>query len=39
MPVDIKNYMEIADSFNHPERWIIEFKPEVFDRFEKKTKK
>lgn len=39
MPVDIKNYMEIADSFNHPERWIIVFNPEVFNRFEKKTKK
>lgn len=39
MPVDMKNYMEIMDGLKHPERWTIVFNPEVFDGFEKKTKK
>ena len=41
MPVDIKCYAEIAEmmkNLHDPERWIIVFNPEVFDRFEKKTK-
>lgn len=28
MPVDMKNYMEIADSLNHPERWSITINPD-----------